>query len=140
MKLNTDRIGKMALLAAMSDEEEERQIKAEVNNTIGKEKLAVTFITGLTSDIKKSFVKSIVGCSLQNGLIKKNGTQVHAVLHAALEALNGVISSVPAEASLKLKVGIVTNEEWVAVAIYGDSAFYPITNHERCALGVMHLK
>ncbi len=140
MEINLTRIGKIAMLAAISDENEEHQIKTEVNTSNSGYRLAVTFISGLSSDISKSFVKSIVGCALQNNIIRKSGTQVHAVLHAALDALKGVTHQVPAEASLKLKVGIVSDGEWVAVAIYGDSAFYPITNHERSSLSVMHLR
>ena len=139
MEISYDRIGKVALLAAMSDDNEERQLKQEINNSSSNFKVAITVISGLSSDIKKSFVKSIVGCSLQNNIIKKTGTQIHAVLHAALDALTGVVNQVPVEASLKLKVGISTDGQWIAVAVYGDSAFYPITNHERSGMGVMHL-
>lgn len=139
MVINYHRIGKIALLAAMSDDDEERQLKQEINVPSSEYKLAVTVISGLTSDIKKTFVKSIVGCALHNNIIKKIGIQIHAVLHASLDAMTGVVHQVPAEASLKLKVGIATDGQWIAVAIYGDSAFYPITNHERSALGVMHL-
>jgi HutP len=139
MEMNYDRIGKIALLAAMSNESEERQLKQEINHQSSDFKVAVTVISGISSDIKKNFVKSIVGCSLQNNLIKKSGSQVHAVLHASLDAIIGVVHQVPAEASLRMKVGIATDGKWIAVALYGDSAFYPITNHERSALGVMHL-
>ena len=103
-------------------------------------RLAVTVVSGLTGEIKGSFTKAIVGCSLQNGLVRKSSGQIHAVIHASLDALEGIIKQVPSEASMKLKVAIVTDEDWVAVAVYGDSAFYPITNHERCSLGVMHLR
>ena len=140
MEMGLQRIGKIAMLAAMSDEKEEERIKKEVSENMNEYRLAVTFISGLSTDISKSFVKSIVGCALQNNVIRKSGTQIHAVLHAALDSLKGVIHQVPAEASLKLKVGIVSNQDWVAVAIYGDSAFYPITNHERSALSMMHLR
>ena len=139
MEVKYDRIGKIALLAAMSDNEEEKQLKQEINNSSSNFQVAVTVISGLSSDIKRTFVKSIVGCSLQNNIIKKTGPHIHAVLHASLDAITGVVHQVPAEASLKLKVGISTDGQWVAVALYGESAFYPITNHERSAMGVMHL-
>lgn len=139
MEMNYDRIGKLALLVAISDDNEERKLKQEINNSSSNFKVAVTVVSGLSSDIKKTFVKAIVGCSLQNNIIRKTGTQIHAVLHASLDAMAGVVHQVPAEASLKLKVGISTDGQWIAVAVYGDSAFYPITNHERSGMGVMHL-
>ncbi len=139
MIINYDRIGKIALIAAMSDEDGEKRLKEEINKSSSKYKLAVTFVSGITSDIKKTFVKSIVGCSLHNGIIMKTSGQIHAVLHAALDAAGGAIYQVPAESSLKIKVAIVSDGQWVAVGVYGESAFYPITNHERSGLGVMHL-
>jgi len=140
MELIPDRIGKLAVITAMSSNAEEGVLKQQAAESYPDWRMAVTVITGLSSDIKSSFVKSIVGCALQNSIVRKTGGQIHAVLHAALDALSGVVHQVPAEASLKLKVCIVTDSDWVAVAIYGDSAFYPITNHERCSLGVMHLR
>lgn len=137
---NPDRIGKAALILAMSDREEEEDLKSQINRKTPHFRLAVTVVTGLTSELNNSFVKAIVGCSLQNNIVRKSGGQIHAVLHAALDALKGVVQQVPAEASLKLKVAIVADNDWVAVGIYGDSAFYPITNHERSSLGVMHLR
>lgn len=139
MIVKCNRIGKIALLAAMSDEDGEKKLKQEINVPSSKYKLAVTFVTGITSDIKKTFVKSIVGCSLHNGIIIKTSGQIHAVLHAALDAASGVVHQVPAEASLKIKVAVVSDGQWIAVGVYGESAFYPITNHERSGLGVMHL-
>ena len=137
MELGLTRLGKTALLAALTDDGEEEAIKRAVQNTGFR--LAVTFVTGLSAEVKSSFVKSIIGCALQNGIIRKSPGEIHAVLHAALDALTGIVHSVPADASLKLKVAIVADSHWIAVAIYGDSAFYPSTNHERSALGIMHL-
>lgn len=138
VEFSLNRLGKTAMLAALSDEEEEKQLKEEVNGGADY-KVACTLVSGLSSDIKKNFVKSIVGCALQNGLIRKSGEEIHAVLHAALDAFTGVVHQVPAEASLKMKVGIASDNRWIAVAVYGDSAFYPLTNHERSALSMMHL-
>jgi hut operon positive regulatory protein len=137
MEFSLDRLGKVAVLAALTDGQEEAVIKSEVGPA--GYRLAITFVSGMSTDIKTSFVKSIIGCAVQNGIIQKTPGQIHAVVHAALDAFTGVLHAVPADASLKLKVAIVSNETWIAVAIYGDSAFYPLTNHERCALGVMHL-
>lgn len=137
MELGLDRLGKVAVMAALTDEQEEAMIKPMAAKA--GYRLAITFVSGMSTDIKTSFVKSIISCAVQNGIIKKSPGQIHAVLHASLDAYTGVVHAVPADASLKLKVAIVADDAWVAVAIYGDSAFYPLTNHERCSLGVMHL-
>jgi hut operon positive regulator len=83
--------------------------------------------------------KAAVSCALQNNVIKKAETQVHAVVHATLEAIGGIVEYIPADTSLKLKLSIVSSPNWLAVAIYGESAVHPVTNHERAGLGIMHL-
>ena len=139
MDFKLNRIGKIALLAAITNEEEEKLFKELVKNYDVEYKLAVTFVSGRTSEIKNSFLKSIVGCALQNEIIEKSGKSIHSLVHAGIDALGGITSSAPIEGSLKLKVALVCDSDWLAVAIYGDSAFYPLTNHERACLGVMHL-
>ena len=133
------RIGKIALIAAASDATEEEAIKALVNGTDSEFKIAVTFVSGLTSDIKKNFIKSLIGCAIQNELIEKKETQIHSIVHAGLDALRGIISDLGTDISLKLKVAIVRDKNWVAVALYGDSAYSAYTNHERASIGVMHI-
>lgn len=136
MKLS--RLGKITMLASLTDDEEEKIIKELVkDNDI---KLAITVVAGLVSTIKETFVKSIIGCALQNNIIRKNPVEIHGIVHASLDALTGVIHQVPVDASIKIKVAIGSDGHWVAVALYGDSAFYPLTNHERGSLSLMHIK
>lgn len=139
MEVSLNRIGKMAIVAAMSDHEEEDIIKHMINDNKDEYKVAITFISGMTGSIKSSFIKSIIGCALQNGIVEKQNTQVHAVVHAALDALNGILYHIDADSSVKMKVAIVRDNHWIAVAMYGDSAYNPVSNHERASLGVMHL-
>ncbi len=134
-----NRLGKIALIAAASDENEEEVVKNLINIPGGEFRLAITFVSGMTNEIKGSFIKSIIGCSLQNGLVEKSNTEIHAVIHAGLDALGGIIHQVGADSSLKMKVAIVRDRHWVAVAMYGESAYNPLTNHERASLGIMHL-
>ena len=139
MDLDYNRIGKLALMVAMTDEKEEAVIKEYVKKNYSNYKLAVTFVSGRTSEVKNSFLKSIVGCAIQNEIIEKSGKRIHSLVHAGIDALAGITHSAAIEGSLKLKVVLVSDPDWLAVAIYGDSAFYPLTNHERACLGVMHL-
>ena len=139
MELTCDRVGKLALMAAMTNPNEELLLKECLDSIAPQFKLAITFISGLSSEIRKSFVRSVIACALENSIIKKTETTIHGLMHAALEAFEHVFSNIPAEASLKMKVAITTNEKWIAVAIYGDSAISNHTNHERAALGIMHL-
>lgn len=138
ISISASRVGKVALLAALSDEKEEIYIKEQISS-MKDLRLAVTFVSGVSDFVKRKFIQSLVGCALNNNIIKKKAGHIHATIHAGLEALGGISSNVPIEASLKLKVAIARDSQWLAVAIYGESAFSPMTNHERSCMGVMHL-
>ena len=139
MEISLDRVGKLALFAAMTSREEEELLKQEVEEKYGRFRLAITFVTGTRSEVMKVVSKAAVSCALQNNVIKKAETQVHAVVHETLEAIGGIVEYIPADTSLKLKLSIVSSSNWLAVAIYGESAVHPVTNHERAGLGIMHL-
>ncbi|ABC22119.1 hypothetical protein F11_06815 [Rhodospirillum rubrum F11] len=138
MDINPNRLGKVAIIAAISSREEEEEFKAYLAEN-SKIKLAVTFVSGVRTDVTKSFVKSIVACALQGHVIRHQHNELHGVIHAGLECLKGISADVAAEASLKLKVAVVNDGKWVAVAAHGESAFHPETNHERMGFGVMHI-
>ena len=132
-------IGTAAMLLAMT-----RTIKAEedVKTLLRDQKLkyVVTEIGGKTrGEFQDKVTRSLIGACLNGGLISKTAKQVHALLHAAEEAKKGIVVNVSSSASLALKIAIVRDENWIAVAMFGDSALHPITNHERAGLGVMHL-
>lgn len=132
------RIGKIALLTAMSNEEEEVIIKEAIARR-GGIRVAVTFVSGMTNKINVTYAKSILNAAIAGEVIKKTPNQVHAVLHASLEAFQAMTPRTSVSTSIKTKVAIVTDDKWVAVAAYGDSAFSAFTNHERGGLGVMHM-
>jgi hut operon positive regulator len=138
MDINPDRIGKIAILLAISSREEEDRFKASLAD-MPDIKTAVTFVSGLRSEVGKSYVKSVVNSALQANVVPKSSGGVHAVIHASLDAAQGLLFNSLAETSVKYKVAIVCNGRWVAVAVYGESAFHPTTNHERMGLGLMHL-
>ncbi|MEI2388019.1 HutP family protein [Breoghania sp. JC706] len=138
MDINPDRLGKVAIIAAISSREEEETFKQYVAaNT--RLKMGITFVSGVRTDVTKTFVKSLVACALQSHIIHHHHNEIHAVIHAGLECLKGVSSDVAAESSLKLKVAIVSDGRWLVIAAHGESAFHPETNHERMGFGVMHL-
>lgn len=51
----------------------------------------------------------------------------------------GILVSVNTSVSLALKIAVVRDEHWIAVALFGKSALHYMTNHERAGLGVMHI-
>lgn len=104
-------------------------------------KIAVTELGGRSSyvDFQEKTTRSVIGACLNCGIIKKEQHEIHAVLHAAEEAKKGIIVNVSTNASLSIKIAIVRKDSWIAVGVFGNSAIYHATNHQRAGLGVMHI-
>ncbi|SEJ79356.1 hut operon positive regulatory protein [Propionispira arboris] len=131
-------VGSAAMLLSMTRTIADEQ---EIKNYLHESGyfFAVTEVGGNTgrSDFLEKFIKSIIGAVLNNNVVKKEAHEVHAVLHAAVEAKKGVIMDT--SSNISVKIAVVRKDPWVAVAIFGESAFYHTTNHERAGLGLMHI-
>lgn len=129
-----------AMLLAMSNSVAiEEAVKASLDK-MGY-RFAVTEVGGNTShnDFREKVTKAIIGAGLNCGIIKKVRREVHALLHAAEEAKKGALVSVSSAVDVSFKIGIVRDDKWIAVAFFGKSAFYYVTNHRRAGMGVMHI-
>ena len=82
---------------------------------------------------------SVMATAFNTGVIPKEGRKIHALIHATLEASNSIFIHTNSNASFALKIGITSDSEWIAVAIYGRSSLHPLLEHARIGLGVMHL-
>lgn len=126
----------LATTRTMADEDYIKQL-------VGKKeyRFVVTEIGGESSsaEFQQKTTKAVMGACLNNGLIKKTVTNMHALLHAVEEAKRGVLVNAATNTSIAAKIAIVRDPNWIAVAIFGESAIHPLTNHERAGLGVMHL-
>jgi hut operon positive regulatory protein len=138
MDIAADRIGKIALLAAMSTDGEEERIKAEIA-LLENYRLTLTYISGRKSDVETMFVRSLVSAGLKGNVIPETGAAIHALVHAGMEAWHGLTDAVVGSSSLKVKVAIVSDRKWIAIGAFGDSAMHKLTNHERVGFGIMHL-
>ncbi len=72
-------------------------------------------------------------------MITKEPRKIHALVHATLEASNSIFIHSNSNASFALKIGLTTNFEWLAVAIFGRSSLHPLSEHCRVGLGFMHI-
>ena len=133
-----NQVGRTAiLLAATTSPSDEHRMKEQFA-TINWKSVA-TEVGGLAGDLPQKLTRALVGASLNAGVIEKNRREMHALMHAAVEAMNGFIAQAMLEASIGAKIGIVRNSRWIAVAVMGDTAYHAVAHHERCGLGVMHL-
>ena len=131
-------LGKIAIILAISaDNEAEQALK---DKYIKDDYMcAVTATGGEIPLLAKKINNAVIGACLNNNIIEKTPEEIHSVIHATLEAKEGILMSVPSGASFVGKVAIVRKGRWIAVAIYGHSAMHFMTNHERVGLGIMHL-
>lgn len=131
-------IGRTALLlAATTSSESENRLKKELA-TLGWRSVA-TEVGGLAGDLPQKITRALVGASLNAEVVEKTRNEMHALMHAALEALDGFLAVGMLEASVGAKIAIVRNSRWIAVAVMGDTAYHAVAHHERCGLGVMHI-
>lgn len=126
----------LALTRTLKDEETAKRALTEVGH-----KFAVTEVGGKTSydDFHEKVNRAVIGASLNSGIIEKTANDIHALIHATEEAKKGILVSVSSSASLALKIAVVRDDGWLAVALFGKSALHYMTNHERAGLGVMHI-
>ncbi len=137
--LTPDGIGYCALRLAMSRSIDEEASLKKICLSEGI-RFVVTEVGGNTlHSFQEKCSRSLIGAALNAGLIEKNPVEIHALLHAAEEAKQGVILNTSSEANLAVKVAIVRTDHWISVAFFGLSAIHPMTGHERCGLGVMHI-
>lgn len=132
--------GRAAMLLALTwnikMEEEVKKI-LDKNASI---KYVVTEVGGKASgEFQDKIIKASISAAVNKNIINKTSNETHALLHALSEAKMGVSVNLSMSVSLAMKVAIVRDENWIAVALFGQSAFHPITNHVRAGLGIMHI-
>ncbi|MDI9387730.1 MAG: HutP family protein [Synergistota bacterium] len=125
------------LLASTTTSEAETTFKRELAS-LGWKSVA-TEVGGLAGILPQKITGALVGASLNAGVVEKKRNEMHALMHAALEALDGFLAVGMLEASVGAKIAIVRNSRWISVAVMGDTAYHAVAHHERCGLGVMHI-
>ena len=132
-------VGRAAMLLALTaSREEEEKIKGQIEQEKGY-RCAVTEVGGKVNDFKEKITNAVIGAALNCGVIEKDSRQVHALLHATMEAENGMLFGSAIGLNLAVKVGIASDNEWIAVALFGQSGAHFLTSHERAGFGLMHL-
>lgn len=132
-------LGRKALLLAMTENDvEEEALKRKLVQQGFR--CVATEVGGSTEgDFQLKMTRAVIGAALNSGLVEKEPRSIHALMHASEEAKKGLIVNVASSVNLAMKVAIVRNDKWVAVALFGSSSLHSLSCHERVGLGVMHL-
>lgn len=145
------RIGRTAMLLALADDPEaERALTREA------ESLGFRVVKGRVGSMEPEKVVAAIDTACRRcGLITEEGyREEHALYHAILEALHGVLRGQVAFGSILRTVGLSFavvrgprrpeagggDGDWVVVALYGTIGA-PVRGweHEVCGMGVNHL-
>lgn len=128
------------LLALTETREEEERLKKTLQESSNL-RCGVTELGGTVANLQHTgkLTNSVMATAFNTGIIPKEDRKIHALVHATLEASNSIFIHTNSNASFALKIGITTDSEWIAVAIFGRSSLHPLLEHARVGLGVMHL-
>lgn len=138
-KINNISLGRAAMLLAMTLDREEEELMKGYLKSKGITNVVVTEVTGLFDEYRQKVIKSAVSAALSAKIIRNDPRQIHAVVHATIEANQGVLIAHLENPSIKMKLGVASSKGWVVVAMYGVTALTVPTNHERAGLGIMHI-
>lgn len=137
------RVGRLAIMIALADEEEVYNVSHDIQFCKGK----------VGSMEAHKVVAAIETAAKSNGIIKNDGyRETHAIYHAIMEALHGVTRGQVQLGSVLRTVGLrfavvrgnpyknVEEGDWIAVALYGTiGAPVKGLEHETIGLGINHL-
>lgn len=126
----------LAMTATREKEEEFKQLLISQKLTC-----AVTEIGGTVATLQPTgkLTHSVLSAAFNTGVLKKDPKEIHAMIHAISEASNSIFVHSHSNASFALKIGMVTDRNWVAVAMFGRSSLHALSEHCRVGLGYMHL-
>lgn len=131
-------IGKAAVFISMIESKSKELVVKEYIEELGF-KIVITEVAGSGRDLKKKIINSCVGAALNIDVIDKEPHHVHGLIHAAQEAGRGLMLDMPLDANLHIKIAIVRSEHWIAVSMYGNSAYHILSNHSRLGLGYVNI-
>ena len=89
------------LLASTTTPDSENELKRELLQN-GWRSVA-TEVGGLAGDLPQKITRALVGASLNAGVVEKTRNEMHALMHAAVEALEGFLTVGMLEASVGAK-------------------------------------
>jgi hut operon positive regulator len=131
-------VGRVALLLASTTSPEAEEECEDQIAAMGWRSVA-TEVGGLAGEVPHKLTRAVVGAALNGGVVSKSSGEMHALMHATAEAIGSFMAMSLLESSVGVKLAIVRNDGWLAVAVVGDAAYHAMAHHERSGLGIMHI-
>jgi hut operon positive regulator len=131
-------IAKAAVFISMIETKSKESFVRDYVEELGY-KVVITEVAGSGRELKKKIINSCVGAALNLDVIEKEAHHIHGLIHAAQEAGRGLMLDMPLDANLHIKVAIVRSDHWIAISMYGNSAYHILSNHSRLGLGYVNI-
>ena len=131
-------IAKAAIFISMIENKSRESFVRNYIEELGY-KVVITEVAGSGRELKKKIINSCVGAALNLEVINKEPHHIHGLIHAAQEAGRGMMLDMPLDANLHIKIAIVSSQHWIAVSMYGNSAYHILSNHSRLGLGHVNI-
>lgn len=131
-------IAKTAVFVSMVENKAKESFARKFIEELGFN-IVVTEVAGSGGDLKKKIINSCVGAALNLGVINKEAHEIHGLIQAAQEASRGLMLDMPLDANLHIKIAIVSSKHWIAISMYGNSAYHALSNHSRLGLGHVNI-
>ncbi|CNH52377.1 HutP [Yersinia frederiksenii] len=128
--------GHVSLLAALCIQDDEASFLQTLHSELPEYRAGFTFLTGTPEELRKKLQRCILGCAFKNMVISKKESEIFSLLRASQQALNNALINGMEEGHIKLKVGMVSNGQWLSVALYGEIIYYPRLSHEVIGFGL----
>ncbi|KAB2952882.1 nitrogen fixation protein [Heliorestis acidaminivorans] len=134
-------IERAALILAMTEtRDKEKKLRHHYVERYGFS-CVVTEVGGIVTTLQNTgkLVNSVLAAAINGKVIENIPEQINALLHATSNACKCVCMDSTHNASLALKISVISDGRWVAVAIFGKLSQHHMTEHLRVGMGYMHL-
>ncbi|HHV72795.1 MAG TPA: hypothetical protein GXX38_09345 [Clostridia bacterium] len=132
-------VGRAAIMLALSyTREGEKFLKTELKKNDFA--CATTCFGSRIDKVKRKITEAVLGTAIKNGVIEKTAEEIRALIKAIKKARSGFCFYPLANTGYVFKAGLVSDGKWIAVALFGQSVFFPENDKEQVGLGIMRIK
>lgn len=122
--------GQIALLASLCTQEDEDNFRQKLLADKPEHKVGFVFMTGTSDELKNKLQRCIIGCAFKHQIITCQESAIFTLCQVSHQALTHALANSINGDRMRIKIALVSNPKWLAVAIYGESVVYQRLSHE----------
>lgn len=122
--------GQIALQASLCTQDEEEIFRQKLLTDKPEHKIGFAFISGTADEIRNKLQRCVIGCALKNQVISRQETAIFTLSEIGRQALTHALKDAASNDRIRIKIAIVSNSRWLAVAMYGEAQIFQYLTHE----------